>query len=112
MRRLDLESDDGMAMAEFALIVPVFLLIFVGMVAMGRAFFLWNDVNHEANETARWAAIDHNPYAPPPSRRRPRTQLAVPTFASATKMTPPRTATRTTANRCRQLHQGQGVKGP
>ena len=51
-------------MAEFALIVPVFLLIFVGMVALGRAFFLWNDVNHEANETARWAAIDHNPYSP------------------------------------------------
>jgi Flp pilus assembly protein TadG len=62
VRRLQLRPNDGQAVAEFALVVPLFLLIFVGMVALGRAFFLWNDANHVANETARWAAIDHNPY--------------------------------------------------
>jgi Flp pilus assembly protein TadG len=62
VRRLDRRRDDGQVMAEFALIIPVFLLIFVGMISLGRAFFLWNDANHVANETARWAAIDHNPY--------------------------------------------------
>ena len=34
------------------------------MLAFGRVFFFWIDANHQANETARWAAIDHNPYAP------------------------------------------------
>jgi Flp pilus assembly protein TadG len=65
LKRMDLRRSDGQAMAEFALVVPLFLLIFVGMVALGRAFFLWNDANHVANETARWAAIDHNPYGVP-----------------------------------------------
>jgi Flp pilus assembly protein TadG len=48
-------------MAEFALIVPVFLLLFVGIVAFGQTFYYWINANHAANETARWAAVDHNP---------------------------------------------------
>jgi hypothetical protein len=51
-------------MAEFALIVPVFLLMLIGIISFGRAYFAWNDANHLANETARWAAVDQNPYAP------------------------------------------------
>jgi Flp pilus assembly protein TadG len=51
-------------MAEFALIVPVFLLLVIGIISFGRVFFVWNDANHLANETARWAAVDQNPYAP------------------------------------------------
>ena len=49
-------------MAEFALIVPVFLLLFVGITGFGQAFYYWLKANHAANETARWAAVDHNPY--------------------------------------------------
>jgi hypothetical protein len=48
-------------MAEFALIVPVFLLLFVGITGFGQAFYYWLKANHAANETARWAAVDHNP---------------------------------------------------
>lgn len=48
-------------MAEFALIVPVFLLLFVGITAFGQGFYYWLKANHAANETARWAAVDHNP---------------------------------------------------
>ena len=51
-------------MVEFALIVPVFLLLVIGIISFGRVFFVWNDANHLANETARWAAVDQNPYAP------------------------------------------------
>ena len=49
-------------MTEFALIVPVFMLIVVGMLVFGRLFFYWIETNHVANETARWAVVDRNPY--------------------------------------------------
>jgi TadE-like protein len=51
-------------MTEFALIAPVFLLLIVGLLVFGRLFFYWMESNHLASETARWAAIDHNPYEP------------------------------------------------
>lgn len=51
-------------MTEFALIAPVFLLIVVGLLLFGRMFFYWIEANHLASETARWAAVDRNPYAP------------------------------------------------
>ena len=66
MRRIDLRRDDGVAMTEFALILPVFVLIIVGLLAFGRVFFYWIEANHLANETARWAIVDRNPYAPGP----------------------------------------------
>ena len=62
VRRLLLRRDGGQVMAEFALIVPVFLLLVIGIISFGRAMFAWIDANHLANETARWAAVNHNPY--------------------------------------------------
>ena len=50
-------------MTEFALIAPVFMLIVVGMLVFGRLFFYWIETNHVANETARWAVVDRNPYS-------------------------------------------------
>src|SRR6187551_3047225 len=64
VRRLNLRRDDGVAMTEFALILPIFMLVVAGVLAFGRAFFYWIDANHLANETARWAVVDRNPYAP------------------------------------------------
>ena len=64
MRRLNFKRDDGVAMTEFALILPIFMVIVAGLLAFGRAFFYWIDANHLANETARWAVVDRNPYAP------------------------------------------------
>ena len=49
-------------MTEFAIILPVFMLIVVGMLVFGRLFFYWIETNHVANETARWAVVDRNPY--------------------------------------------------
>jgi len=51
-------------MTEFALVLPVFMLIVAGILAFGRVFFYWISANHVANETARWAAVDRNPFAP------------------------------------------------
>ena len=64
MKRFYLRRDDVVAMTEFALIVPVFLLIVSGMLGFGRALFYWIDANHLANETARWAVVDRNPFSP------------------------------------------------
>ena len=62
MRRIDLRHNDGVAMTEFALVLPVFVLIIVGLLAFGRVFFYWIDANHIASETARWAIVDRNPF--------------------------------------------------
>ena len=64
MRRIDLRREDGVAMTEFALVLPVFVLIIAGILSFGRVFFYWIEANHLANETARWAVVDRNPYAP------------------------------------------------
>jgi len=48
-------------MTEFALVLPVFMLIVAGLLAFGRVLFYWIEANHLANETARWAAVDQSP---------------------------------------------------
>ena len=57
---------------------PCLLLLFVGIISFGRVFFVWNEANHLANETARWAAVDQNPYAPvgPHASREPAAHAA------------------------------------
>ena len=64
MRRLNFKREDGVAMTEFALILPIFMVIVAGLLGFGRVFFYWIEANHVANETARWAVVDRNPYAP------------------------------------------------
>jgi TadE-like protein len=64
VRRSILRRDDGVAMTEFALILPIFMVIVAGLLGFGRVFFYWIEANHVANETARWAAVDRNPYGP------------------------------------------------
>jgi Flp pilus assembly protein TadG len=53
--------DSGSAMVEFALVLPVLLLIIMGIVDFGRALNYWIDETHLANEAARFAAVGHNP---------------------------------------------------
>ena len=62
MRRFDSRREDGVALTEFALIIPVFLVIVAGLLSFGRIFFYWIETNHMASETARWAVVDRNPY--------------------------------------------------
>ena len=61
MKRRDLRREDGVAMTEFALVVPVLLLLVAGMLGFGRVLFYWISANHLANETARWAVVDRAP---------------------------------------------------
>ncbi len=50
-------------MVEFALVLPLLLVLVFGMLEFGKAFNYWIDTTHLANEGARWAVVDHNPGA-------------------------------------------------
>ncbi|TML67207.1 MAG: pilus assembly protein [Actinobacteria bacterium] len=54
-------GERGQATVEFAFILPVVLLVIVGLIAFGKAFNYWLDMNHMANEAARWAAVNKIP---------------------------------------------------
>ena len=45
-------------MVEFALIVPLFVLLLVGLFDVGRAIYAHNTVNNAAREGARLAIVD------------------------------------------------------
>jgi Flp pilus assembly protein TadG len=54
-------AEDGVALVEFALVLPLLLLLLFGMLDFGRAFNYWIDSTHLANEGARWAVVNKNP---------------------------------------------------
>jgi Flp pilus assembly protein TadG len=56
-----LRDDRGVALTEFALILPVLMLLLIGMLDFGKAYNYWIDQTHLANEGARWAAVNKNP---------------------------------------------------
>jgi Flp pilus assembly protein TadG len=51
------ESQDGQAVVELALVLPVLLLVVLGIVDFGRAVNYWNNETHLANVAARYAAV-------------------------------------------------------
>jgi Flp pilus assembly protein TadG len=61
MRALRLSDERGTSLVEFALILPVLLLVLFGVLDFGKAFNYWNDQNHLAAEGARWAVVNSNP---------------------------------------------------
>jgi Flp pilus assembly protein TadG len=56
-----LRREDGQATVEFAIVIPLLLLLVVGIFEFGKAFNYWIDLNHLSNEGARWAAVDKVP---------------------------------------------------
>jgi len=60
-RRTDRSPEEGAALVEFALVLPLLLVLLLGMLDFGKAFNYWIDQTHLANEGARWAAVDKNP---------------------------------------------------
>ena len=55
------KKSDGVVLVEFALLLPVLLLILFGIMSFGLAFNYWIDETHLTREAARYAAVDHNP---------------------------------------------------
>jgi hypothetical protein len=56
-------DESGTALVEFALVVPMFLVLVTGMLHFGKAINYWLDQNHLASEGARFAAVNKNPGA-------------------------------------------------
>jgi Flp pilus assembly protein TadG len=49
------------SLVEFALVLPLLLVLLLGMLDFGKAFNYWIDETHLANEAARWAVVNKNP---------------------------------------------------
>jgi len=62
MRRLSSSRGDasGQTLVEFALIVPIFILMMVGIFDAGRAVYAWSTINNAAHEAVRLAIVDQN----------------------------------------------------
>ena len=54
-------SESGVALTEFALVLPLLAVLLFGMIEFGRAINYWIDATHLANEAARWAVVNQNP---------------------------------------------------
>lgn len=54
-------AHDGAAMVEFAIVLPVFLLITWGVIDFGRLFFISNSLANAAREGGRYAAVLADP---------------------------------------------------
>lgn len=50
----------GQALVEFALIIPIFLLVVVGLFDMGRAVFYYSTISNASREGVRLAIVDQN----------------------------------------------------
>jgi Flp pilus assembly pilin Flp len=51
-------DERGQALVEFALILPLFLMIVVGIIQFGVALNYWLDLQRIANQGARWGAVN------------------------------------------------------
>jgi Flp pilus assembly protein TadG len=60
-RRRSFDDESGVAIIEFALILPLLMVIVVAILDFGRALNYWVDTTHLASEGARLAAVDRIP---------------------------------------------------
>ena len=54
-------NESGQALVEFALVLPLLLLLVFGMLDFGKAYNYWNDATHLTAEGARYAAVNRKP---------------------------------------------------
>lgn len=47
----------GQSLVEFALVIPIFLLILFGMIDIGRLVYINNSLSEGAREAARWGSV-------------------------------------------------------
>jgi len=61
MRRLlNRDRGRGQALVEFALIVPVFVLVLVGLLDLGRGVYAFNTISNASREAVRVGIVDQN----------------------------------------------------
>jgi Flp pilus assembly protein TadG len=56
-----INDERGQALVEFALVLPLLLLLALGMLDFGKAYNYWNDATHLTAEGARFAAVNRKP---------------------------------------------------
>jgi Flp pilus assembly protein TadG len=54
-------DETGAVLVEFALVIPVVLLLVLGALDFGKAYNYWIDTTHLSAAGARWAAVNNNP---------------------------------------------------
>ncbi|MGE5292510.1 MAG: TadE/TadG family type IV pilus assembly protein [Micromonosporaceae bacterium] len=62
MRRLLIRrrGEQGQALVEFALVLPVFILLLVGLFDLGRAVYAFNTISNASREAVRVAIVDQD----------------------------------------------------
>lgn len=50
----------GQAVVEFALVVPIFILVLIGLFDFGRAIYAYNTVQNASREAVRLGIVDQN----------------------------------------------------
>ena len=60
-RRSGQDPEAGVAMVEFAMVLPLLLILLLLIMDFGRAINYWIDTTHLASEGARLAAVDKAP---------------------------------------------------
>lgn len=60
MRRRLRDRSRGQALVEFALILPIFILLLVGIFDFGRAIYAYNTIANAARESVRVGIVDQN----------------------------------------------------
>jgi Flp pilus assembly protein TadG len=61
MRPSTFRNERGVALIEFALVLPLLAVMLFAALDMGKAFNYWIDETQLAHEAARYAAVDQNP---------------------------------------------------
>jgi len=54
------QEDKGQSLVEFALVLPIFLLLIFGLIDLGRGVFAYNAIQNAAREGVRVAIVDQN----------------------------------------------------
>jgi Flp pilus assembly protein TadG len=76
----------GQALVEFALVIPVFLLILLAIFDLGRGVFAYTSITNAAREGARLAIVNQGPGLPE-QRVRAQSSVAESNDADGTKIT-------------------------
>lgn len=59
--RHNIRSESGQAAIEYALVLPVVVIVLLAIVDFGFAFNFWNNEQELASATARYAVVGRNP---------------------------------------------------
>jgi len=54
------QDDRGAAAVEFALVLPILVLLLFGIIQFGHLFNQWQQLEHATREGARWASLQNS----------------------------------------------------